>query len=181
MWPFLWLMKSEAFKWLHLMTLSDSFWIKQPWLLGTGLNSTQMAHTKVWSTQPPSLFALGLLHAALSLFEALKVAEMFEQRGFELQLTLRIRSTSNKDFNHVFACMLSLCLLQKRIRRTKCCVQTISTCGHKHMDMFGMPWYLLMQLYWWNFWSKWSRIPIRKLKPDSFWIILLPLCQLLAW
>lgn len=25
MWPFLCLMKSEAFKWLHLMTLSDSF------------------------------------------------------------------------------------------------------------------------------------------------------------
>lgn len=34
MWPFLWLMESEAFKWLHLMTLPDSFWIKQPWLQG---------------------------------------------------------------------------------------------------------------------------------------------------
>lgn len=63
------------------MTLSDSFWIKQPWLLGTGLNSTQMAHTKVWSTQPPSLFALGLLHAALSLFEHWRKQRCLNRRG----------------------------------------------------------------------------------------------------
>lgn len=114
MWPFLWLMKSEAFKWLHLMTLSDSFWIKQPWLLGTGLNSTQMAHTKVLSTQPPSLFALGLLHAALSLFEHWRKQRCLNRRG--------------SSYNSFWGCVW----LQTKISTTReraCCLCTFRKNG----------------------------------------------------